>query len=62
MADTEGWCTEYATCCGPHQSPIDLDESVATPFTFPMLRFGKEYFQIIQGHIMNNGHSGRTSR
>jgi len=51
------WATEYKTCSGKYQSPIDIEENLVTKVNLPLLRFHNIDELPTGANITNNGHT-----
>ncbi|VVC43710.1 Hypothetical protein CINCED_3A014187 [Cinara cedri] len=51
------WATEYKTCSGKYQSPIDIEEKLVTKVNLPLLRFHNIDIFPTSTNITNNGHT-----
>jgi len=55
------WATEYKTCSGKYQSPIDIEENLVTKVNLPLLRFHNIDTLPTSTIITNNGHTGNIN-
>ncbi|XP_022170690.1 carbonic anhydrase 2-like [Myzus persicae] len=55
--DPPHWATEYKTCSGKYQSPIDIEENLVTKVNLPLLRFHNIDTLPTSTTITNNGHT-----
>ena len=57
--DTTNWATDYPTCGGSRQSPINIDKDEAFGADFSDFTFSLNYKILQKGTIENNGYSRR---
>ena len=55
--DTTNWATDYPTCGGSRQSPINIDKDEAFGADFSDFTFSLNYKILQKGTIENNGYS-----
>jgi len=58
FVDPLHWASEYKTCSGKYQSPIDIEENLVTKVNLPLLRFHNIDTLPSTTTIKNNGHTG----
>lgn len=58
ILDPPHWASEYKTCSGKYQSPIDIEENLVTKVNLPLLRFHNIDTLPSSTTITNNGHTG----
>ena len=54
------WATDYPTCGGDRQSPVNIDSDDVFPADYSDFTFSLNYKILQKGMIENNGHSRKT--
>ena len=61
LSDTN-WDTDYPTCGGDRQSPVNIDSDDIFPADYSDFKFSLNYKILQKGTIENSGYSCKTYR